>query len=271
MNSDLSFGRRAVLDLAAASATATLAASPSRALAKDRGGIKAIAFDGFAVFDPRPVGELAEKLYPGNGATLMNAWRTRQFEYTWLRTLMDRYEDFWQITSDALTFAAKLLKLEMTTETRGLLMQSVLEMRAWPEAPSALKELKQRGLELVFLANPSASMLDGWIKNSGLEGIFGKHLSTDLVRAFKPDPRAYQLGVNVLGLERDEIAFAAFGGWDAAGAKAFGYPTFWVNRANTPTEGLGFEPDGMGTDLQSLAKFVAEWSPRQPRSGSLRT
>jgi 2-haloacid dehalogenase len=145
----------------------------------------------------------------------------------------------------------------MTGKTRDLLMQSVLEMKAWPDAGPALRELKKRGLELVFLANPSAAMLDRWIENSGLEGVFGSHLSTDLVRAFKPDPRAYQLGVNVLRLERDEIVFAAFGGWDAAGAKAFGYPTFWVNRANAPEEGLGFEPDAVGTDLHSLVAFVA--------------
>ena len=86
--------------------------------------------------------------------------------------------------------------------------------------------------------------------------MFEPHLSTDQVRAFKPDPRAYQMGIDAFGLRREEIAFAAFGGWDAAGARAFGYPTFWVNRMNAPVEELGVAPDGIGANLHDLAHFV---------------
>jgi 2-haloacid dehalogenase len=94
------------------------------------------------------------------------------------------------------------------------------------------------------------------VKNSNLEGFFEPHLSTDRVEAFKPDPRAYQMGPDAFKLPKEQIAFAAFAGWDAAGAKWFGYPTFWVNRAKTPVEELGVVPDGAGSGMADLVKFV---------------
>ena len=248
--------RRGLLTLTAAGATTTLIASSPLARAAARPGIKAIAFDGFTIFDPRPIAALAEQLFPGTGTELTNTWRTRQFEYTWLRTLMGRYVNFWQVTEEALVFAAHMLKLDLTEEKRGQLMQAWLQIKAWPDALLALKSLKDTGIRLAFLSNLTAPMIDAAVGNSGLEGIFEPHLSTDRVRAFKPDPRAYHMGIDAFGLRREEVAFAAFGGWDAAGAKAFGYPTFWVNRVNAPVEELGIAPDGIGANLHDLAHFV---------------
>jgi 2-haloacid dehalogenase len=99
-------------------------------------------------------------------------------------------------------------------------------------------------------------MLDACIASSGLDGIFDERLSTDAARTYKPDPRAYQLGIDALGLPREQILFAAFAGWDAAGAKAFGYPTYWVNRQNLPAEELGLQPDGAGPGLAGLVDFL---------------
>ena len=144
----------------------------------------------------------------------------------------------------------------LTAADRDRLMQSYLELKAWPDALEALKGLKASGLRLAFLSNFTVAMLDQAVKNSGLEGIFDDHLSTDRVRAFKPDPRAYGMAINAFGLRKEEIAFAAFGGWDAMGAKWFGYQTFWVNRAHAVTEHLGVVPDGVGSDLNDLAMFV---------------
>ena len=218
--------------------------------------IKAIAFDGLAVFDVRPVAALAERIFPGRGEELSALWRTRQFEYTWLRTVGRQYADFWQVTEEALKFSCKSLKLELTKTDSDQLMQSYLELKAWPDAPAALKQLKASGLRMAFLSNFTASMLDQAVKNSGLVGIFDDHLSTDRVRVFKPDPQAYRMGMNEFGLRKEEIAFAAFGGWDAVGAKWFGYPTFWVNRAHAAAEELGTVPEGVGKDMNDLAKFV---------------
>jgi 2-haloacid dehalogenase len=135
-------------------------------------------------------------------------------------------------------------------------MQTWLGLKAWPDVAPALKELKAAGLRMAFLANPTAKMLDAVVANSALEGFFEPHLSTDRVQAFKPAPAAYQMGPDAFKLPKQEIAFAAFAGWDVAGAKWFGYPTFWVNRANAPIEELGVAPDGTGAGMVDLVKFV---------------
>jgi 2-haloacid dehalogenase len=218
--------------------------------------LRAIAFDGLAVFDVRPIGALAEKVFPGRGDEMSALWRSRQFEYTWLRTAGRQYADFWQVTEEALIFSCRSLKLELTKADRDRLMQSYLEIKAWPDALAALKGLKASGLRMAFLSNFTAAMLDQAVKNSGLEGTFDDHLSTDRVRAFKPDPQAYKMAVSAFGLKKEEIAFAAFAGWDAVGAKWFGYPTFWVNRTHAAAEELGAVPDGVGENLNDLAAFV---------------
>jgi len=241
--------------LAATTASAAFSTKPIRSQ-EIRSTIKAIALDGVAVFDLRPIAALTERMFPGRGEELTTLWRTRQFEYTWLRTVGNKYVDFWQVTGDALVFSCRSLNLELTSENRDNLMQSYLTIKAWPDALPALKELKGRGMRIAFLSNFTAAMLDRAVKNSGLEGIFEDRLSTDRVRAFKPDPRAYEMALKAFQLKREEIAFGAFAGWDAAGAKWFGYPTFWVNRAHAPTEELGVLPDGTGSKLYDLSTFL---------------
>jgi 2-haloacid dehalogenase len=239
--------------LTATTLTATTLAVP--AFASDR-PIKAIAFDGFPIIDPRPIFAKAEELFPDKGRALSDAWRTRLFEYTWLRTLGGHYADFWQVTEESLTFAAKASGIDLSAVQRETLMQTWLALKVWPDVPPALTKLKAAGVRMAFLSNLTVAMMDAVVKNAGLEGVFEPHLSTDRVKAFKPDPRAYQMGPDAFGLKKEEIAFAAFAGWDAAGAKWFGYPTFWVNRANTPSEELGVKPDGVGTGMADLLAFV---------------
>ncbi|WP_446809152.1 haloacid dehalogenase type II [Methylomonas sp. 2BW1-5-20] len=251
----MTLNRRDFLNLTVG-VTAGLLVSRATIRAETQSKIKAIAFDGFTTFNPQTVFTLAEALFPGKGAELSSVWRTRQFDYAWLRTLSGRYVDFWQVTEDALVFAAKLLKLELSMENRRQLMDAYLEIKAWPDALPALRSLKDMGIRMAFLSNFTAAMLDAAVKNSGLEDIFEPHLSTDRVRAYKPDPRAYQMAIDSFGLQRDEIVFAAFGGWDAAGAKSFGYPTFWVNRMNLPIEELGVAPDAIGGNLNDVLNFV---------------
>lgn len=248
--------RRTFIALGASGALSGFVTSGGLAQSARAHKIKAIGFDALTVFDLRPIAALAEELFPGRGAELSNVWRTRQFEYTWLRTLTGSYVDFWQVTGDALVFASKQLKLELPEETHERLMHSFLAIKAWPDALPALTSLKAFGMRMAFLSDLTARMLDTAIQNSDLQGIFEPHLTTDRVKAYKPDRRAYQMGIDAFGLKREEVAFAAFGGWDAAGAKIFGYPTFWVNRLNQPLEGLGATPDAIGTTLHELASFV---------------
>jgi len=247
--------RRTFTALTAASVTAA-AVLPHRARTAGHQSFKAVAFDGFPIIDPRPVFARVEEMFPGKGAELSATWRTRQFEYGWLRTLGGRYSDFWRVTEDALVFAAKAMKIELSSEQRDRLMQTYLELKAWPDVLPALRRLREAGVRMAFLSNLTAPMLDAVVKNSALEGLFEAHLSTDKVQAFKPDARAYQMGLDAFGLRKEEIMFAAFAGWDVAGAKWFGYPTFWVNRAHATVEELGVVPDGVGSGLSDLADFV---------------
>ncbi|HEX7113139.1 MAG TPA: haloacid dehalogenase type II [Mizugakiibacter sp.] len=248
--------RRRFLDLAARGIAAGALAPAFAARAGSQQRIKAIAFDAFPVFDPRPAFALAERLFPGHGAELSNAWRTRLFEYQWLRVLNGRYADFEQTLDDALAFAAEQSKLDLSADKRAQLLDAWLALKAWPDAPQALASLRSAGFRLAFLSNMTARMLQAGIRNAGLDGVFEHVLSTDAVRSFKPDPRAYRLGVEAFGLRKEEILFVSFAGWDAAGAKSFGYPTYWVNRAGAPAERLGVAADGVGGNLADLVAFL---------------
>ena len=139
---------------------------------------------------------------------------------------------------------------------RAQLMQAYSNLTAWPDVASALRTLRDAGVRLAFLSNMTSAMLEAGIRNAGLDGMFEHVLSTDRIGTYKPDPRAYRIGVDAFRLPRDEIVFAAFAGWDVAGAKWFGYPTVWVNRAGSPAEGLGVVPDAAGRDLSTLVRFV---------------
>lgn len=218
--------------------------------------IKAIAFDGLAIFDARPIGALADQLFPGRGEALTAAWRTRQFEYTWLRSLTGRYADFWSVTDEALTFAGTLLKIEVTPEQRRQLMDRFLALDAWPDVIPALGRMKEAGLKLALLTNFSPRMIDANARHAALGGLFDHRLSTDAVQVYKPDPRAYQMGVEAFGLSRDQILFVAFAGWDAHGAMSFGYPTFWANRAGLPAEELGLKPLAIGKGMADLTAHL---------------
>jgi 2-haloacid dehalogenase len=149
-----------------------------------------------------------------------------------------------------------MVKLDLSLGQRQQLMEAYLELKAYPDAPPALHSLKDAGVRLAFLSNMTQKMLEASIKSSGLAGLFEPALSTDTIKTYKPDPKAYQLGIDAFGLTREEILFVAYGGLDAVGAKLFGYSTFWVNRLNLPLEELGVAPDGSGANLTALVDFV---------------
>jgi 2-haloacid dehalogenase len=252
----LRLDRREFLNVTALGIATGLLSSSLPVRADTGSTIKAIVFDAFSIFDPRPIFALAEQLFSGRGAELSNEWRTRQFEYQWLRALSRNYADFRQVTEDALVFSAEMLKLDLTPEKRDQLMDAYLRLKAWPDVPSALPSLKEAGMRLALLSNATPKILETGIKYSGLEGLFDRVLSTDALRTYKPDPRAYQMAIDSFGLKRADILFVPFAGWDAAGAKAFGYKTFWVNRLNLPTERLGVVPDAVGQSLVDLVGFA---------------
>ncbi len=218
--------------------------------------IKAIAFDAFPIFDPRPIARTAEEIFPNQGQTLMTLWLSRLFEYQWLRILGGEYEDFMHTAESGLVFATQQLNLVLTPETKSRLLSGFMNLNAWPDAAASISELKEMGLELVFLSNMTEKMLDNGLQNANLQDGFTHILSTDAIQSYKPAPEAYALAVEELALEKEEILFVAFAGWDVAGAVWFGYPTFWVNRLGAPPEELGVIPDGSSDDLSGLIEFV---------------
>lgn len=200
---------------------------------------------------------------PGRGAAFAAAWRVRQFDYAFLRAAGDRYVDFRTITDDALGVTAREQRIELSAAQRQRLVDAYTELAPWPDSVEVLHGLRAAGLRLAPLANFAPAMIDALLAHAGLRDVFEQQISTDAARTFKPHPRAYQLGVDRFGLPRASIAFAAFGGWDAAGASWFGYPTFWVNRLGIELEALGATP-ATGPDLRALAAWVFAGAP--PRS-----
>lgn len=237
-------------------AAATGAAASRLAHARRASLIRGVAFDAFAIFDPRSIAAACERMFGARGPELANLWRARQFEYQWLRALGGRYQDFWRCTAAALEFACASLGLDADAARREALMNEYLRMPAWPDVPAALHALRERGLRLALLSNATDRILVSGLARAGLAGLFAQVISTDRIRTFKPDPRAYQLGVDVMGLPREEILFVPFAGWDLAGAQWSGYRTFWNNRAMATAERLDVvTPDG-GATLADLVRFV---------------
>lgn len=261
----MSMDRRRFLKLAAGVTAAGLASSlPLSAFTAAPGRIRAVLFDAFPIFDPRPVFALANGMFPPESG-FVDRWRTKQFEYTWLRTAGGRYQDFWTVTRDALRFSAKVGKLSLSGADEDRLMGAYLKLEAWPDVLPALHVLRDAGVRPAFLSNFTREMLESCSRHAGLDGLFEYTLSTDLAQAFKPHPHAYQLGLDAFGLQREEVAFAAFAAWDMAGARWFGYPTFWVNRLGQPAEELGVSADAAGDGLAALVDFVRARSSAAPR------
>ncbi len=235
----------------------TLTSKPLSDAPTPAASIKALAFDAYPIFDPRPLSALAETLLGARAQELMSLWRSRQFEYQWLRVLSGTYKDFWAVTNDALSFTANTLQIDLTEDQRRQLMDAWLQLKTWPDVLPALQAFKQKGLKLVFLSNMTEKMLRANMKVNGLEEFFDEVLSTDQVRNYKPSRAAYQLAVDKLKLHRSEIGFVAFAGWDACGGKAFGYPTYWLNRQGQADEELGVKPDWVGRSLAEMKTLLA--------------
>lgn len=217
---------------------------------------KAVAFDYFVLFQADSVASKVDREFPGRGLEFTRAWRARQFDYGFLRSITHRHEDFLQVTAEALDYTAESMHLTMTPLVRGRLLDAYLKLTPWPDTVSALRTLKAAGVKIITIANFSPRMLRSNADQAGITGLFDDLLSTERNGTLKPEPQAYALGLKVLHLKKTEILFAAFGGWDVFGAKSFGYPTYWVNRANAPLERLGLEPDGQSRDLRGLLTFV---------------
>ncbi|MEE3122978.1 MAG: haloacid dehalogenase type II, partial [SAR324 cluster bacterium] len=164
-------------------------------------------------------------------------WRSKQLEYTWLRSLMRQHVDFWQITTDALDYAFSTQEIE-NPELQGQLLQAYHRLDCYPEVPETLQSLKDRGYGTAILSNGSPEMLSSGVRNSRLGDLLDAVLSVEDVGVFKPDPRVYQLAVERLQTEPGKILFFSSNAWDVCGSAAFGFQTIWINRFSQKPERL---------------------------------
>lgn len=214
--------------------------------------VEACVFDAYGtLFDVHSaVGALSDRIGP-SAAEVSFAWRKRQLEYTWLRSLMQVHADFWQVTSDALSVSLREFNLE-STGLHNDLMQAYLRLSAFPEVTRVLQMLKRAGIKTAILTNGSPEMIKAAVENASIDPLIDRQLSVESVGIFKPDPRVYQLAVDALQVEADRIAFQSSNAWDAAGAAHFGFKVAWINRYAQPSEALPGTPSAVLPSLDEL-------------------
>jgi 2-haloacid dehalogenase len=196
--------------------------------------IKAVVFDAYGtLYDIQSVATVTEQAFPGYGDIITQIWRIKQLEYTWLRSLMRRYEDFSVVTRESLTYTLRVLGLADDAAAFHRIMDKYLHLDLYPDALSALAALK--GRKLAILSNGSSDMLHALVKNSGLDRVLDATISVDQKRIFKPAPDAYTLIEAKLGAQPNEVLFVSSNPWDACGAKAFGLNVAWIERVTPQT------------------------------------
>lgn len=241
--------------------------------------IKAVVFDAYGtLYDIQSVADVTEDAFPGYGAIITQVWRIKQLEYTWLRSLMQRYQDFAVVTRDSLAYTLRVLGLAYENETFERVIEKYLHLDLYPDAAETLAALRPR--KLAILSNGSPDMLDALVRNSGLDALLDATISVDAKKIFKPSPQAYELIGGVLGTAPDEVLFVSSNPWDAAGAKSFGLKVAWIERVTpeamalacvetelvapltlfkairTQMDELGFAPDHRVRALSELPKIA---------------
>lgn len=215
---------------------------------------QAIVFDVYGtLLDPATVAEVCAAI-TDDPAALAALWRQKQLEYTWLRGLMGRYQDFWAVTDAALDYALERLAITIDERHKARLMDAWLALHPYPEVDVALTRLAP--LPLAVLSNGSPAMLEAGLRAAGLRDRFRHLLSADAARTYKPAPAVYALAEQHLDVPRERLLFVSANGWDVAGAKAFGLPSAWLNRTAAPPERLDVAPDLVVRDLDELAARI---------------
>ena len=217
-------------------------------------GVRACVFDAYGtLFDFASAAARCADVPADRRAALTTLWRDKQLQYAWLRTLEDRYVDFWQVTGDALDFALESLDLARPA-LRERLMDLYLGLEPFAEVPAVLETLRKAGFRTAILSNGSPAMLEALVSRSGLKSLFDAVLSTDAVRAFKTHPSVYQYALDALALPARAISFQSANAWDAHGASDFGMRVVWCNRYGQRRERLPGTPD---FEIRTLAELPA--------------
>jgi len=223
---------------------------------RDSDGIRACVFDAYGtLFDVNSAAEREQAALGDRWHPLAELWRSKQLQYTWLRSLGGRHADFWQVTGEALDFALESMGLD-DPALRERLMNLYLELDAYPEVYETLAQLKTAGFQLAILSNGSPAMLSEAVNNAGIGALLDAVLSVEEVGVFKTHPSVYQLAVDRLGVAAHEICFVSSNGWDAYSAKAFGMHVAWCNRFGQVAEHIPETPDWSILTLAELNEIV---------------
>lgn len=186
-----------------------------------------------------------------DGQAFSDLWRAKQLEYSWIRTLMGTYTDFWALTEQSLDYAfARFPSADKTL--KAALLDAYWHLDCYPEVPSVLKHLKDRGARIAILSNGTPQMLQSAVKKAGLDLIIDDIFSVEMVRSFKTAPAVYDMVTTTYRLYPDAVSFQSSNRWDIAGATKFGFRTVWINRANMPDEYADFGPSLILPSLESL-------------------
>ena len=217
--------------------------------------IKAIIFDAYGtLFDVNSAAEKCKDKIGDKWEGFANFWRTTQLEYTWLRSLMDRHKDFWQVTEDSLDKSIKVFDIDPSMRNELLNLYKILS--PYKEVPETLKTLKEKKFKLAILSNGTPSLLDELVKSNHLDNLFDDIFSIEQVGVYKPSSRVYDMPIKKYNINKSEVAFLSANTWDVSGGGNYGYQSIWVNRNNTIFDNLDFEPKYQITDLNKLIQLV---------------
>jgi len=216
---------------------------------------KAIIFDAYGtLFDVNSAAEKCKDKIGDKWEGFANYWRTTQLEYTWLRSLMKRHKDFWQITEDSLEKSMK--KFNINNNMRNELLNLYKVLSTFSEVKETLENLKEKNFKLAILSNGTPKLLNHLVSTNNLQNIFDDIFSIEEVKIYKPDSRVYDLPTKKFKIRKDEIVFLSANTWDVSGAGNYGFNSIWVNRNNNIFDSLDFKPNIEIKNLQELLNIV---------------
>ena len=217
--------------------------------------IKAIIFDAYGtLFDVNSAAEKCKDKIGDKWEGFANFWRTTQLEYTWLRSLMDRHKDFWQITEDSLDKSIKVFNIDPSMRNELLNLYKILS--PYKEVPETLKTLKEKKFKLAILSNGTPSLLDELVKSNHLDNLFDDIFSIEKVGVYKPSSRVHDMPIKKYNINKSEVAFLSANTWDVSGGGNYGYQSIWVNRNNNIFDNLDFKPKYQIKDLNKLIQLL---------------
>jgi len=216
---------------------------------------KAVVFDAYGtLFDVNSAAKRCKDKIGAKWETFANFWRTTQLEYTWLRSLMKRHKNFWDITEDSLDKSMKVFNINKNMKNELLSLYKILS--PYPEVKGVLEDLKKKNFKLAILSNGTLDLLNELVESNKLNNLFDDLFSIEEVKIYKPDPRVYELPIKKYKIKSDEITFLSANTWDVSGGGNFGYNSIWVNRHNSVFDILDFQPKNEISNLTQLLDIV---------------